>query len=118
MVKFVVVVRRKDGLSFEEFRRLWSQEHPELVLAMPGVRAYAQNLAHNGASRDWPMDGVAEIWFDDQDAMRAAFASAPGRAAHEHQELFAGRVEWFLAEETTWVPAGSTAGAAAADEVR
>lgn len=102
MVKFVAVVRRKEGLEFEEFRRLWCEEHPELVLAMPGVRRYAQNLAYKGGSRDWPMDGIAEVWFDDKDAVNAAFASPAGVAANEHQDLFAGDVRWFLAEENTW----------------
>lgn len=105
MVKFVAVVRRKEGLEFEEFRRLWCEEHPELVLAMPGVRKYAQNLAYKGGSRDWPMDGIAEVWFDDKDAVNAAFGSPAGIAANEHQNLFAGDVSWFLAEENTWDPA-------------
>jgi uncharacterized protein (TIGR02118 family) len=105
MLKFVAVVRRKEGLPFEEFRRLWCDEHPELVMAMPGVRRYAQNLAHKGGSRDWPMDGIAEVWFDDKDAVNAAFASPAGAAANEHQDLFAGDVTWFLAEENTWEPA-------------
>lgn len=102
MMKFVAVVRRKEGLDFEEFRRLWTGEHPELVLAMPGVRKYVQNLAHKGASRDWPMDGIAEVWFDDKNAVNAAFSSPAGVAANEHQNLFAGEVKWFLAEENTW----------------
>ena len=105
MVKFVAVVRRKEGLEFEEFRRLWCEEHPELVLAMPGVRRYAQNLAYKGGARDWPMDGIAEVWFDDKDAVNAAFASEAGRAANAHQGLFAGEVSWFLAEERAWEPA-------------
>jgi uncharacterized protein (TIGR02118 family) len=102
MVKFVAVVRRKDGLEFEEFRRLWCEEHPELVLAMPGVRKYTQNLAYKGGSRDWPMDGIAEVWFDNKGAVSAAFGSPAGVAANEHQDLFAGDVTWFLAEENTW----------------
>jgi uncharacterized protein (TIGR02118 family) len=105
MVKFVAVVRRKEGLSFEEFRRLWCEEHPPLVMAMPGVRRYAQNLAHRGGTREWPMDGIAEVWFDDKQAVGAAFGSEAGRAANAHQDLFAGDVSWFLAEEHTWEPA-------------
>lgn len=102
MVKFVAVVRRKDGLDFAEFRRLWCEEHPELVLKMPGARRYAQNLAFRGEPRDWPMDGIAEVWFDDEQDVKKAFSSPEGAAANEHQELFAGEVRWFLAEERTW----------------
>lgn len=99
MLKFVAVVQRKKNVDFEEFRRLWCEEHPQLVLKMPGVRRYQQNLAYQGGSRDWGIDGIAEVWFDDHDAMRAAFASPEGAAANDHQELFAGEVRWFLAEE-------------------
>lgn len=99
MIKFVAVVKRKEGLDFEEFRTLWCDEHPALVLAMPGVRAYQQNLAHRGGERDWPADGIAEVTFDDAAAMKAAFASPEGKAATAHQELFAGSVTWLLAEQ-------------------
>lgn len=99
MIKFVAVVRRKDGLSFDDFTRLWCDEHAALVLAMPGVRGYTQNLASDGSSRQWPMDGIAEVWFDDRAAVRQAFASPAGKAANDHQDLFAGDVRWFLAEE-------------------
>jgi len=98
MITFVAVVKRKEGLGFDDFRKLWCEEHPELVLAMPGVRGYQQQLAHDGARRDWPIDGVAELSFDDPAAMKAAFASPEGQAATDHQELFAGDVTWFLAE--------------------
>lgn len=99
MVKFIAIVRRKEGLDFAEFRRLWCEEHPALVLRMPGVRGYTQNLAFKGATRDWPADGVAEVWFDDQADVREAFASPEGAAANEHQNLFAGEVTWLLADE-------------------
>ena len=106
MLKFVAVVRRKEGLDFEGFRRLWCEEHPALVLKMPGVRRYQQNLAYQGVSRDWAIDGIAEVWFDDHAAVKTAFASPEGAAANQHQELFAGEVRWFLAEE---IPYGEVA---------
>lgn len=99
MIKLVAVVRRKDDISFEEFRHRWCDEHPSLVQQLPGVRHYNQNLAFEGGSRTWPMDGVAEVWFDDRDAMRKAFASPAGSAATDHEKTFAGEVSWFLAEE-------------------
>lgn len=99
MIKLVAVVRRKEGLDFEEFRQLWCEEHPQLVRRMPGVRRYSQNLAFEGRSRTWPIDGVAEVWFDDKHAVREAFASEAGAAATKHEKTFAGEVTWFLAEE-------------------
>jgi len=106
LIKFIAMVRRKPGLSFEEFTALWCGEHPALVLGMPGVRNYVQNPAYEGARRQWPVDGIAEIWFDDKDAMKAAFASAEGVAANAHQDTFAGEVQWYLAEERHYAGAG------------
>lgn len=99
MIKLVAMVRRKDGLGFEEFRHLWCEEHPRLVRRMPGVRRYSQNLAFEGETRTWPIDGVAEVWFDGRHAVREAFASDAGAEARKHEKTFAGEVTWFLAEE-------------------
>ncbi|MER6977747.1 EthD family reductase [Streptomyces carpinensis] len=102
MIKLVAVVRRKEDIGFEEFRHLWCEEHAQLVLPMPGVRRYTQNLAFEGRTRTWPVDGVAEVWFDDKRAVREAFASEAGAAATEHEKTFAGEVTWFLAEEIAY----------------
>lgn len=103
-ITFVAVVRRRAELDFETFRQRWCEEHPPLVLAMPGVRGYRQLLAHGGGARDWPVDGIAQVTFDDAAAMRAAFASAEGATANRHQETFAGDVTWYLAGELVHEP--------------
>lgn len=102
MIRFIAVVKRKEGLSFEDFERLWCGEHPELVVQMPGLRSYTQKLAHKGETREWDMDGVAEIAFDDDASLKAAFASPEGQAANRHQDTFAGDVRWFLAQERSY----------------
>jgi hypothetical protein len=48
-----------------------------VVAQLPELRRYVQNPAIDmGGRREWPHDGAAELWFDDVDAMRAAFRSA------------------------------------------
>jgi uncharacterized protein (TIGR02118 family) len=101
MLKLVAAIRRRPELSFAEFRGLWCDEHPAYVRRMPGVRRYVQNLAFEGDRREWPFDGVAELWFDDKDAVKAAFASPAGAAAREHEQTFAGESSWYLAQERT-----------------
>lgn len=101
-VKFIAMVQRKPDLSFEEFVHYWCDEHPPLVLDMPGVQHYTQNLAYQGDRRPWPVDGIAEVWFEDHAAMKTAFASPAGVAANEHQDKFAGSVQWYLAEERSY----------------
>ena len=91
MVKFVAMVRRRDGLDFAEFARVWREEHAPLVLAMPGVRRYEQNLAYQGGTREWPVDGIAEVWFEDKSALNAAFASPAGVAGLRGRRVVAAR---------------------------
>src|SRR5689334_722350 len=83
MVKFVVAVRRKAGMSEEEFHRYWRGKHGPLVRSvsefMRHVRRYVQSHTIPGAASDFPagggaFDGYAELWFDDVDSLRRAFA--------------------------------------------
>ncbi|QUH01812.1 EthD family reductase [Saccharopolyspora erythraea] len=99
MVKVVALIRRREDLSREEFLRRWQSEHPEFVRALGGVLRYVQNpaIAHR---RDWPYDGLAELWFGSVEAVRAAFEGPAADALREHEESFIGRLDWFLAEET------------------
>jgi uncharacterized protein (TIGR02118 family) len=74
VLKVVVAVRRRTGLSFAEFRTRWCDEHPEYFQRMPGVRCYTQNLALAGIGANGPSTKVTELWFDNKEAVRAAFA--------------------------------------------
>ena len=84
MVKFVVCVRRKPGISEEEFHRYWRDTHGPLVRSVPEfmrhVRRYVQSHAVTDARSSFPagggppFDGFAELWFDDVEAIRRAFA--------------------------------------------
>ncbi|HEY2166116.1 MAG TPA: EthD domain-containing protein [Jatrophihabitantaceae bacterium] len=91
--KMVFCLRRLPAIDAEEFSRYWREEHAALfrqyadVLA---VRRYTQShrlpggmndalRAHRGAPEAF--DGVAEVWFDSLEELRAAVSSAQGRAA-------------------------------------
>ena len=88
MTKVLVVLQKKADLSREEFRRYWRNVHGPIGARMPGVRRYVQNhVLADGA----PFDGLAEIWFDSPEAMRAAFTSeAAQEAAHDAANFLAG----------------------------
>ena len=82
MVKMVAFFKRQPGMSVEAFQTYWRTKHAEIVVKMPGIRRYVQShtlLA--GYRKGEPVyDGVAEVWFDDTQAMRAV-ASTPAYAA-------------------------------------
>ena len=80
MVKVVVLLTRRGGMSREEFERYWRERHLPLVAKLPGLRRLVANHVlpdpNDPASA---YDGVAEDWFDDLQAHDAALASPQGR---------------------------------------
>lgn len=101
-VKIIALLRAKTGISRAEFLRHWQQDHPAIVWALPGLRAYHQTPAIEHR-RSWPYDAMAELWFDSVDDIRTAFSSSAAKPMHEHEEIFLADVEWFIADDTTIV---------------
>lgn len=73
MVKTVVFLQRKPGMPVEAFSTYWRTTHAELVTRMPGLRRYVQShTLLSGYRKGEPVyDGIAELWFDDTQVMRA-----------------------------------------------
>lgn len=83
MIKLTFCLRRKPGMSLEEFQRYWRETHAPLVAERAetlGIRRYVQVhtadlpeahamlQARNGGAPE-PFDGVAELWFDSLDGL-------------------------------------------------
>jgi uncharacterized protein (TIGR02118 family) len=65
----------------EAFDQHYLKTHMPLVDAMPGlVRAETGRFAAGRAGAQQPYYRAAELWFADQDALNAAFASPAGQA--------------------------------------
>lgn len=99
MIKMVATLQRRPELSFEEFRQQWCEEFPVLVRRIPGLRRYVQNLPYAPDRKSWPYDGVAELWFDDVDAVKQAFSTPDGLAASERELTFVQPPSWMLVTE-------------------
>ena len=82
MIKLVVVFCRKAGMALEDFTAHWQGPHARLVAALPGLRRYVQSqtLASGYRNRTPAIDGMAELWFDDTNALRVVAASPQLRA--------------------------------------
>ncbi len=80
MLKVISLLKRKEDISLEDFRRWALEEHPQIGKNMPGLRHYRMSvvLEDNPAL---PADAVSEMWFDDMDARNAAFATDIGKSA-------------------------------------
>lgn len=78
MIKVISVIKRNPGMEVEAFQDYWLNVHGPIAAAMPGVRRYVQSHTLLGGYRKGQpaADGIAELWFDDTDAMRALEGTA------------------------------------------
>ena len=77
LTKAVFLLRRKPGMSVAEFQDYWITGHAPQIPRDMGVLRYVQchALAENYAGGEPPYDGVAELWFADDDAFLAYWTS-------------------------------------------
>ncbi|MCY4012975.1 MAG: EthD family reductase [Gammaproteobacteria bacterium] len=69
MLKQVTIFKKRPDLATDAFEEHWRTRHAEIVCELPGLRRYVQN--HMAPDAGDHVDGIAEVWFDDIDAMRA-----------------------------------------------
>jgi len=90
LVKSVYQLKKRDGMLVDEFRKYWIEVHGNLGSKLPGLRRYVQShLVDEAYLYARPhFDGVAQLWFDSVDMMRAAFESPQGKALAEDGPKF------------------------------
>src|SRR5579872_3730088 len=89
MIKLIGLIKRKAGITREEFLRHWKDEHGPLVMSIPElarhVRKYVQvhrtsipeldaQARYQQASLPLEYDGAVEMWFDNVAEMQKAFS--------------------------------------------
>ena len=102
MLKFIVVLYKRQDLSAEHFRNYFRTVHGPLAERLPDLRRYVQNFVAEDAHRKHPgWDAVVELYFDDRASMEAAWASPEGIAATEDLKNLADleRSSWSVVEE-------------------
>ena len=92
MVKLVALLKRKPGMTREEFRKRWLDEHTKLSCGLPGCREYRINIALDhqpDENRPEPLyDGTAELWWDSVAAMKESFGTDIARIAGDDADSF------------------------------
>jgi len=90
MVKAFNFFKRKPGLSVDDFRGYWLNQHAAIIRAIPELRKYVASITLSSAYRNHePLyDGISEAWFDDEEAIRASVNSLPRRAASADDAKF------------------------------
>lgn len=102
MLKFVVVLYRKPGLTAAQFSENLRNEHGPMAEQLPGLRRYVQNHVVPDPSRGHPgWDAVVELSWDDRSAMEAAWKTPEGQRATDHLAEFAdlSRSTWSVVTE-------------------
>ncbi len=85
MIKVIYCLRRKPGMTVEEFQKYWLETHALIGKKIPGVKRYVQAHTIGGefqqllaeahpSGKNEPFDGVAELWFEEED-----LRSLPGK---------------------------------------
>ena len=84
MVKAIYLIKRKPGMELEAFRNYWLTIHADLALKVPGLHKYVQShTLLSGYKKGEPIfDGLAEVWYDDTDAMRKIAELPESRAVN------------------------------------
>lgn len=104
MIKRVSLVRRKDGMSREDFVAHWTGPHAEIVRRLPGLRGLRYGVVTQWSQGERGWDGVGEIWFDSAADADRAFGAEPYRSMLvEDRKKFLGESQWCFVEEHTAV---------------
>ena len=94
MIKLVFTIRRREGMTREEFQRYWREQHAPLVQRHADtlrIRRYIQvhsrdtdldeALSASRESEPRVYDGVAELWWESFEDLAAGASSEEGQAA-------------------------------------
>jgi uncharacterized protein (TIGR02118 family) len=105
MIKTVGLLTRKNGWTHEQFVKHWVETHAPLAHKVPGLRRYVQNHISGERTRadiettTVEIDGIAELWFDDQAAFEMASRTPEMKVLHADGALFIGRIKSYIVEE-------------------
>jgi uncharacterized protein (TIGR02118 family) len=110
MIKVLGLLTRKEGTTHEEFVRHWFDVHAPLAHAVPGIRRYVQS--HITGTRGRPdipetameVDGIAELGYDDLEAMQRAGATPEMKALTDDGALLIGQIKTYVIEERQIIP--------------
>jgi uncharacterized protein (TIGR02118 family) len=72
MVKLICFLKRRPGMTHEEFDAYWRERHGPLVASTKSARHVLRYEQHPPAEPGGPWDGVTEQWFESVDAFYAS----------------------------------------------
>jgi uncharacterized protein (TIGR02118 family) len=110
MIKVIGLLTRRQELTHKQFVQHWLEIHAPLAYAVPGVRRYVQSHIIGTRTRpdirgtDVEIDGIAELWYDDEAALAHAAATPEMKRLTDDGALFIGRIKSYIVEEKQIIP--------------
>jgi len=104
MLKTVSFWRLRPGVSEEEAEKQYYEEHVPLAQKLPGLRRYTIGKARG---KDRPYYRMAELCFDNREALNTAMSSPEGVAVREDpgfHALIEGMTIFYFEEEEVNLP--------------
>ena len=90
MINAITIIKKKQGLTYEKFQNYWKNEHAKIVTRSPLVGTYAQShpIYNDELTFEDTIDGIAEIWFEDTNAMRSLAATKEYKDIQDDEKVF------------------------------
>ncbi|MEM7207945.1 MAG: EthD family reductase [Pseudomonadota bacterium] len=77
MFKAIILLKRNDDWNIDDFHSWYLNDHKPLVRELPGLQKANFNLIKAEGESDF--DTASELWFENEAALNAAYASEIGQ---------------------------------------
>ena len=90
MINAITIIKKKQSLSYGKFQNYWKNEHAAIVTRSSLVGTYVQShpIYNDNLTFEDTIDGIAEIWFDDTNAMRSLAATKEYKDIQDDEKVF------------------------------
>ena len=90
MINAITIIKKKQGLTYKKLQNYWKNEHAEIVTRSSLVGTYVQShpIYNDKLIFEDTIDGIAEIWFDNTNAMRSLAATKEYKDIQDDEKVF------------------------------
>ena len=106
-VKMVALLKIKPGMTREEFKKRWVDQHAPMVAIWPNLKGYLINIPieeYQQIEGKLPYDGTAELFWDSVEDAKADFANPLAAAAGLDADEFSVVRDHIFVEEFVAMP--------------
>lgn len=100
-IKLISLLKSNPGVSKEEFKRHWLEDHAPLTMEFKNLKGYRINIIsdeYQEIEGELPYDGTAELWWDSIEEMKEDFASIAADIALTDASTFMAKTHIYTTE--------------------